>query len=310
MSESTVELRAGVVRVVLNFTELPGLLAFDPALIPDSPDEVYFGTTSLGDGLVWDLRDKYHGLIVGESGSGKTEAAALALTQFHLKGWELIILTPTVDDLAFQAFADTGHTVIAGAEPEHIEAARVVAQAQLDQVAVRERAKAACGDEWYQGQPSLLVIDESGDFLEDRKHDAKQVREDKAVIRQAADMRARRGRKIRQHLLVLTQEPYIHNFGTPETLRQLSFRLAVTTLDRVFHNTVFQPSGDKPNPNIARVLSNPVTPKGRGIARGTKPATGLAGLVNETTVQVAWCPPDERRHLLGVGESKQLEVVA
>ena len=311
-SESTVEIQPGVVRVVLNFLALPDVLAFDPASIPDSPDQVYFGTTALGGDLVWDLRHKYHGLIVGESGGGKTEAAALALAQLHLKGWELIVLTPTTDDTAFQVFADLGHTVIAGAEPEHIAAARSVLEAQQAQVGQRERARAATGNGWYQGRPSMLAIDESGDFLEDRKWEPPEVRADKQILRAATDQRARRGRKIRQHLLVLTQEGYVHNFGTPETLRQLTFRLAVTGLEQTFQPIIFQRSGDHASPNVRRVLSNPQSPKGRGIARGgLRQGDDIYSVVDEIPVQVAWCPTDQRAALLGLDadHSQEEEVV-
>ena len=271
MSESTVELRPGVVRVVLNFLELPDVLPFDVARIPGSPDQVYFGRTGLGGDLVWDLTDKFHGLIVGESGGGKTEAAATALMQLHLKGWELIIFTPTTDDAAFGVFAALGHTVCAGTDPDHIAASRQVMEEQLDQVPVRERAKAEAGDDVYQGQPSLLVIDESGDLLEDRKWEPAEIREAKQVLRVGTDLRARRGRKIRHHVLVLTQEPYVHNFGTPETLRQLTFRLAVTGLEQTFQPIVFQRTGDTVASNVRRVLSNPRTPKGRGDLTGWPP---------------------------------------
>lgn len=299
MSESTIEVRPGVVRVVLNHTELRDVLRFDQARIPLSSDEVYLGQTSLGGPLVWDLRDKYHGVIVGEAGSGKTEAAALVLTQLHLKGWGLTILTPTVNDSAFQAFADVGHAVIAGADPIDIAAARKTAECLLAEMIERERSRGQAGDDWYSGQPQIVGVDESGDWLEDRKEDPNQVRRDKAVIRRVMDLIARRGRKVRMHLLVLTQEPYIHNFGTPETLRQLSFRLAITKLDRIFHGTIFQPSGEKISPNVARVLSNPMTPKGRGIARGYKPTTSVFGApVDDIPVQVAWCPADHRAVLL------------
>jgi hypothetical protein len=301
VSESTVELRPGVVRVVLNFLELPARLPFNRAHIPVSSDQVYFGSTALGSDLVWDFRDKYHGLIVGESGGGKTEAAALALMQLHLKGWELVILTPTTDDIAFQVFANLGHTVIAGAEPDHIAAARAAIEDQVAQVPERERTRAAEGHDWYEGQPSLLVIDESGDFLEDRKWESAEVRQDKQILRAGADQRARRGRKIRQHLLVLTQEPYVHNFGTPETLRQLSFRLAVTGLEQIFQPVVFQRSGDSTAANVRRVLSDPQSPKGRGIARGGY-QTGNSdySVVDEVPVQVAWCPAEQRARLLGL----------
>ena len=299
MSESTVELRPGVVRVVLNFLELPDVLPFDMARVPESPDRVYFGRTGLGGDLVWDLRDKYHGLIVGESGGGKTEAAATALMQLHLKGWELVIFTPTTDDAAFGVFADLGHTVVAGAEPDHIAAARQVMEDQLAQVPVRERAKASSGDDWYGGRPSMLVIDESGDFLEDRKWEDPEVRQAKQMLRVGTDLRARRGRKIRHHLLILTQEPYVHNFGTPETLRQLTFRLAVTGLEQTFQPIVFQRSGDMVAPNVRRVLSNPRTPKGRGVSRGGRP-TGddEYSTVDDIPVQVAWCPKEHRTAIL------------
>ena len=299
MSESTVEVRPGVFRVVLNFTELAEVLSFNPALIPTSADEVYLGQTSLGGPLVWDLLDKYHGLIVGQSGGGKTEAAAMALMQLHLKGWELVILTPTHDDPAFNVFAELGHTVIAGAEPSDIAAARVVMEEQMSQVPVRERAKAAAGHDWFQGRPSILVVDESGDFLEDRKWEPGQVRDDKQAIRVNTDFRARRGRKIRQHLLILVQEPYAHNFGTPETLRQLSFRLAVTGLEQAFQPIVFQRSTEHIPPNVRRVLSNPRTPKGRGVSRGAKPTAGDSfSVVDDIPVQVAWCPKEQRTALL------------
>ncbi len=297
---TTMTVRPGVVRAVLNHTELPLALPFDAGLIPDSPDEFYLGSTGFGSDLIWDTRDKYHGLIVGESGSGKTEAAALVLLQAHLKGWKLIILTPTTDDPAFQLFADAGHTLIAGAEPSHLASARRAIESELADVPHREAVKAAAGDDWFQGQPVLLVVDESGDFLEDRKHDTTRVREDKAVIRSGVDLRARRGRKIRHHLLVLTQEPYAHNFGTPETLRQLSFRLAVTKLDRVFQPVIFQPAGDKLDSNVPRILSDPLTPKGRGIARGFKTGTGPSPITAaEIPVQVAWCPKEQRAALIG-----------
>lgn len=310
MSESTVELRPGVVRVVLNFLELPDVLPFDVTRIPESPDEVYFGRNGLGGDLVWDLRDKYHGLVVGESGGGKTEAAAIALLQLHLKGWELVIFTPTTDDTAFGVFADLGHTVVAGAEPEHIHAAREVMEGQVGQVPDRERARAASGDDWFGGRPSLLVIDESGDFLEDRKWEPSEVRQDKQLLRAGTDLRARRGRKIRQHLLVLTQEPYVHNFGTPETLRQLTFRLAVTGLEQTFQPIVFQRTGDSVAPNVRRVLSNPRSPKGRGISRGGRP-TGddEYSVVDDVPVQVAWCPKETRAALLE-SDGQKSEVVA
>lgn len=312
LSESTIELRPGVVRVVLNFLELPEALAFDPAAIPTSPDQVYFGATALGGELVWDFRDKYHGLIVGESGGGKTEAAALALMQLHLKGWELIILTPTTDDTAFQPFAELGHTVIAGADPEHIAAARTALESEVAQVPERERARATAGADWYEGQPSLLVIDESGDFLEDRKWEPTEVRQDKQLLRAATDQRARRGRKIRQHLLVLTQEPYVHNFGTPETLRQLSFRLAVTGLEQTFQPVVFQRSGEHVAANVRRVLSDPQSPKGRGVARGgLRTGDDEYSIVDEVPVQVAWCPTERRSRLLGLGRpATELEAAA
>ncbi len=59
--------------------------------------------------------------------------------------------------------------VVAGAEAEHIHTARLALEDQLSQVPEREKTRAANGEAVFRGRPSMLVIDESGDFLEDRK---------------------------------------------------------------------------------------------------------------------------------------------
>lgn len=299
MSESTIEVRPGVVRVVLNYLELPVRLPFTPDRMPSSRDRVYLGHTTAGEDLVWDLTENAHGLIVGANGSGKSEAAALVLTQLHLKGWDLLILTPTTDDTTFQGFTEAGHTVIAGATETHFIAARDAVLQRQHQVTVREGERAAAGDDWYQGTPSMIAIDECGDWLVVRKTDSDVIRECKQTIQAVVDQRARRGRKIRDHLLLFTQEPYVANFGTPETLRQLLFRLAVTALDRTFHPIVFQPSGDTVSPNVRRVLSNPRSPKGRGISRGGhRTNNNEYAIVDDVPTQVAWLPKEQRLQLL------------
>ena len=313
-SEATTEIQPGVVRVVLNFMELPEELAFDPARIPDSPDEVYLGQTGLGGDLVWDTRSKAHGLIIGENGGGKSDTMATLLMQLHWKGWEITVLTPTTDDTTFQPFADLGHTVIAGSEPEDIAAMAAVVAEQTAQLSQRERIRAAAGTDWYEGPPSILLVDESGDVLADRKWDDPKTRENKGVCRAGVDLRARRGRKTRQHSLLGTQEGYVHSFGTPETLRQLKFRLAVTGLSDTFQPTIFERSGDQVSPAVRRVLSNPSTPKGRGVARGVRPSGDEAyAALDDLTVQVAYCPSVERERLLGTTRptrARSLEVVA
>ena len=302
-TQTAVQNRPGEFTFILNHKQLPTNLPLDLDAIPESPDQVYFGETSSGAPLVWDTTQNAHGLIVGENGSGKSEAAALALMQFHLKGWELLIITPTTDDVTFAMFKELGHTVIAGAEPEHFEEARAITEQWFADRTDRERERADCGDDWYQGRPRLMAIDECGDYLNIQPAVLKMCAEGEALARRSisktVDNRARRGRKIRDHVLLFTQEPYVHNFGTPETFRQLSFRLAVTSLDRTFQPVVFQ--GPSVPANVPRVLSGD-SPKGRAISRGGKRmGDGIYDAVDDVPLQIAYCPKEQRAAICGLG---------
>ncbi len=310
-----------VVRIVLSFFDLPSpvkgdpstWLRFDPANVPASDDQVYFGTLSEGSDLIWDTRGASpHALSCGGTGSGKSEAVALGLMQLHHKGWHLIILSPDEGDTTYKEFADLGHDVVMGSELQHYEQARdLFAQLVEEEMPARGRERGeqsvnVWGDrpddnpdyQWRgarHGKKIMVVAEECGDWFNPGPGDTPEEVEIKQYLAVCQIAFTKKGRKYRIHEWNVTQQPYVAMFGGKsggEALRNIGFRLAVRTLDKTFLDIVFP---NTQSPAVQRVMLDPTTPQGRAICRGAEaPDNEFGGQTNDTPVQCAFVTPEER----------------
>ena len=298
--------------VALNHHQLPDMLEFEPDKIPTSDDEVYLGELSEGSDLVWDTRTQANGLSVGKNGSGKSETVATILMQLHLKGWELIIATPTRNDTTYKMFEKLGHTVVYGANDDDLTRLAEIVQGQNAEFDRREEERGNFEEDWWgdgdhewQGRKVMLVFEECGEYVfPQKKTDSEIAFQAKSFLQVSLEKRVRRGRKVRLHSLLVTQTPYVDHVGGGYTLSQIGFAVAHRSLPVTFQAIVFPviEKGSEGNPAISRVLSDPQTPPGRGVARGGLPPEGAFSVVDDTPMQLAYCPREQREELTGLRE--------
>ena len=301
------EVETGVLRIVLSHFRLPDRLGFDPTRLPANPFEVYVGLLMEGSDMRWDLLAEPHGVIAGQTGSGKSKAADLILAQLHAKGWGLRIITPKRRDPMFAPYAAfPQHTVITGARTEDLEQVLGLFRAEREERWERQEIRADHGVDWWHevpeadrvGRPlTLLEVDEAKSYFWPDKSEPRDRQVLKAEITSLWSERLQEGRSDGQHGLALTQSPYVDTLGGGFAMSQIGFWLVVRKLDRKWLATVFQDSSSEAP---KRVLLNPVTPPGRGVARGVKSPDNAFGsdAVNDAPVQVAYLTDDERQALL------------
>ena len=304
--------------------ELPDYLEFDPSMVEGfGSDVVYLGVMVEGSPLLWDLTDHPHGLFCGATGSGKTIAAKLALAQLLREGWEVRVATPTEKDATFAGFE--GHPNFRGfygSSPDAlVELARELVgedeemsrrEEEMGEVAQAEvqagRKGVTCwGDPagsdrepygWL-GRKSFWFVDEYTDLIIAEPDDEKEVVAAKKVIQTKLRKRVLRGRKVRQHTGIAVQQPDVAAFGEGATggrvLRNLDFRLAVTSLSRQFAQVVF----DGTESESVKMLWRGGNPKGRGIARGAVvPDNEFGTTTNDGAVQIPYLDDDSLRELI------------
>jgi hypothetical protein len=301
------EVETGVLRIVLSHFRLPDRLGFDPARIPTDPFEVYVGQLMEGSDMGWDLLAEPHGVIAGRTGSGKSKAADLILAQLHAKGWGLRIITPKRRDPMFTPYAEfPQHRVVTGVRDEDLEAVLEVFRVERVERWERQEIRADHGVDWWHhvpetvraGRPStLLVVDEAKSYFWPDKSESRDRQMLKAEVTSLWSERLQEGRSDGQHGLALTQSPYVDTLGGGFAMSQIGFWLVVRKLDRKWLATVFQ---DSTSEAPRRVLLNPATPPGRGVARGVKTPDNAFGAeaVNDAPVQVAYLDDDQRQALL------------
>jgi hypothetical protein len=300
-----VEIEPGVLDVVVSHWRLPSLLEFDPAKIPTDSHRVWLGQLLDGSDAIWDLTVEPHGLVAGQTNSGKSETASMLLTQFAVKGWELIIITPKRSDPVLDGFAGGRHTVITGIDDEALElVVDRFRQARAERTE-RQKIQAEYDARWWHQVPAeilaerpsqLLVLDESRSLLMTHRGESDQRRTLKAEIIHAWNEWVQEGRSAGHHGLIISQSIAVDGLGGGFVDDQLGMRLAVRRLARKWHPVMFpETSSDAPG-----LLVNPATPPGRGVARGLVAPDTLFGAeaVNDAPMQVPLLDPVVRDGLL------------
>lgn len=302
-----IEATPGVLEVVLSYFQLPDHLGFDPAKIPADPHVVYVGQLMEGSDMFWNLLDEPHGVVAGQIGSGKTKGADLILAQLHAKGWGHRIITPKRREPLFMHYADRPrHEVITGVTDDDLEAVLELFRAERVERWERQEIRADHGVDWWhqvpdadrEGRPhSLFTVDESKSYFWPDRSEPQARQKVKAEITSLWSERAQEGRSDGQHCLALTQSPYVDTLGGGFAMGQIGFWLCVRKLDRKWLATVFP---DTTSEAPKRVLLNPATPPGRGVARGVATPDNAFGAVavNDAPVQVAYLDDDHRQALL------------
>jgi hypothetical protein len=249
-------------------------------------------------------------VVAGRTGSGKSKAADLIQAQLHAKGWGLRIITPKRRDPMFAPYATfPQHRVITGIHDDDLEAVLEMLRAERAERWERQEIRADHGVDWWHEvpdhiradrPPTELVVDEAKSYFWPDKSEPRPRQQLKAEITSLWSERLQEGRSDGQHGLALTQSPYVDTLGGGFAMAQIGFWLCVRKLDRKWLATVFQDSSSEAP---KRILLNPLTPPGRGVARGvTTPDNAFgAEAVNDAPVQVAYLDDEQRSALLTDG---------
>jgi hypothetical protein len=287
------EVRPGVLEVVVSRSQLPDVLGFDPARIPTALHRVWLGQSIDGSDILWDLQVEPHGLVAGQTGSGKSKTVESVLTQFAVKGWDLIIVTPKLNDPILSGFAHGPHTVITGIGDDALELVAEMFRSQRAERTERQKIQAEHGVEWWHQVPpdvlterplTVLLMDESRSFLIQHRGESDHRRTLKAEILHAWNEWVQEGRSAGHHGLIVSQSIAVEGLGGGFVDDQLGMRLAVRRLSRKWHPVMF-PETDSDAPSL---LVNPATPPGRAVARGLVAPDTIFGsdAVNDAPMQV------------------------
>ena len=300
-----VEVEPGVLEVVVSYLAMPSFLEFDPSRIPSEVFRVWVGQLLDGSDGIWDLITESHGLVVGQVGSGKSETLRVLLTQFALKGWELVIVTPKRDDPVLAGFTGDRHTVITGIDDQALEAlAGMFRAARVDRTE-RQEIQAAYGASWWHEVPAevrverphrLLVMDEIRSPMLSHRGESDHRRSLKAEILHGWNEWVQEGRSAGHHGLAVSQSPAVEGLGGGFVDDQLGFRVGVRRLSRKWHPVMFpETTSDAPS-----LLVNPATPAGRAVARGLVAPDTLFGAeaVNDAPMQIPFLSAEMRDGLL------------
>jgi hypothetical protein len=300
-----VEVEPGVLEVVASYWQLPKLLPFDPTRIPTEVHRVWLGLLMDGSDAVWDLTIEPHGLLAGQTGSGKSETLAMLLTQFAVKGWELVIVTPKLSDPVLDGFTGGHHTVVTGIDDEALELVVDMFRRERDERTERQKIQAEYGAKWWHQVPAeiladrplkLLVFDESRSWFLSHKGESDHRRTLKAEIVHSWNEWVQEGRSAGHHGLIVSQSIAVDGLGGGFVDDQLGMRLGVRRLARKWHPIMFpETTSDAPS-----LLVNPATPPGRAVARGLLAPETLFGAeaVNDAPMQVPLLDPETRDGLL------------
>jgi len=300
-----VEIEPGILDVVVSYWRLPNLLRFDPAKIPAEAHRVWLGSLLDGSDAIWDLTVEPHGLLTGQTGSGKSETASMLLTQFAVKGWELILITPKLSDPVLDGFNHGPHTVITGIDDEALELTVDVFRRERAERTERQKIQAEHAARWWHDVPpeiraerpaKLLVLDESRSPLMAHRGESDHRRTLKAEIVHSWNEWVQEGRSAGHHGLIISQSVAVDGLGGGFVDDQLGMRLAVRRLARKWHPVMFpETASDAPG-----MLVNPATPPGRAVARGLMAPDTLFGAeaVNDAPMQVPLLDPETRDGLL------------
>jgi hypothetical protein len=305
MAAHGVEVRPGVLEVVVSYWELPTVLPFDPARIPVEPHRVWLGQLMDGSDGIWDLTVEPHGLVAGQTNSGKSKTVEALLTQFAVKGWELIVITPKLNDPILSGFAYGPHTVITGITNEALELVVEMFRSERAERTERQKIQAEYGVEWWHQVPpeilaerplKQLVLDESRSLLMSYKGESEHRRTLKSEVLHAWNEWVQEGRSAGHHGLIVSQSIAVDGLGGGFVDDQLGMRLGVRRLARKWHPIMF-PETDSDAPSF---LVNPATPPGRAVARGLVAPDTVFGTeaVNDAPMQVPLLDPATRTGLL------------
>jgi hypothetical protein len=300
-----VEVRPGVLEVVVSYWELPGLLRSDPGRVPVEPHRVWLGQLLDGSDAIWDLTIEPHGLVAGQTNSGKSKTVEALLTQFAVKGWELIVITPKLNDPILSGFTTGRHTVITGITDEALELVVEMFRSERAERTERQKIQAEYGVEWWHQVPpeilaerplKLLMLDESRSALMTHKGESEHRRTLKAEILHAWNEWVQEGRSAGHHGLIVSQSIAVDGLGGGFVDDQLGMRLAVRRLARKWHPVMF-PETDSDAPSL---LVKPATPPGRAVARGLVAPDTVFGAeaVNDAPMQVPLLDAGTRDALL------------
>jgi hypothetical protein len=286
-----VETSPGVLEVVVSRWSLPEEFGFDPSSIPTDPQRVFLGVLMDGSPAVWDLAVEPHGLITGQTGSGKSEAAAMLLAQWFVKGWRVVVMTPKLLDPILTPYA-AHHQVLTGITDDDLAACvEVWDQLRIDRTH-RQKLQAEHGVRRWADMPAevlaeypllAVVWDESRSFFMSHPGETQERKKLKASCLAAWNELVQEGRSAGHHGLIVTQSANVESLGGGFAAEQLGMVCAVRSLPRKWWPVVFpETTAD------VSLLANPVTKPGRAVARGLATPETLFGAVavNDAPMQL------------------------